>query len=210
MPSSPPDDPWTQLLGELEGLLCQAELGPEDARSAVLQSMREVLRGLGLDETGASRRKAEVTVMEGGRGQDGPPTPRPRPQLRVAPREEPVLSELDDEPTVEDAVASARFFWLDSAPEELTNPGVDTLDDLSSLFEAGRIRVAGDSEPQTLYMGERARTYRITCTRGGLDVPLPDGGVARLHAGQSMDIEVRYIRVSASNGRSGEGFYVRL
>lgn len=182
----PPDEPLGELLGQLEEILAQADLGPDVPRDALLEGVRDVIRALGLDTEPRTRRGIEVVVVEGGRGQDEPPAPGAPPHLRLA-------SASDDEP--EPLSTTVRVIHGGEDPDP---PGVVDLGQIL-LLPGGT---------QTLYVGDQSHPYRVCCDSGVLSVLVGGQVVGHLLAGQTMDATTRVLAVSAD--MHAEGCYVRL
>jgi len=75
---------------------------------------------------------------------------------------------------------------------------------LSGGLGQGRLRL--DEGWQTVWSGPEPRDYRLSLSRGQLEVVVDDQTVAQLHPGQTTDVAGRAIRVRGS----GRGHYERL
>ncbi len=75
---------------------------------------------------------------------------------------------------------------------------------LSGGLGQGRLRL--DEGWQTVWSGPEPRDYRLSLSRGQLEVVVDDQTVAQLHPGQTADVAGRAIRVRGS----GRGHYERL
>jgi|GEM_PF-5002619 len=82
---------------------------------------------------------------------------------------------------------------------------------LSPLEAQGKIHLKKDGiRFQNVFRGETARTYRIECRQGGLQIYLNGKPAEEIQEGQCTDVEAAVIRVQASNDDDAEGLYARL
>ncbi len=188
----PPDDTHGgdaligDLLQQVSDALDEAELKDGAVRQALLDGVRDAFTSISGDGP-------TVTVVDGGRMADTPPTSGERPELRIATPAE------DDEP--------------ESEPPVTTRVRVLRGPRSRPVRLVGRIAVAPqgtDGDQQTIFRGEQARPYRLICDRGTLQVELDGMPSERLGAGQSLDAEARMIRVVGAADEPSQGRYARL
>ncbi|GEM_PF-1984567 len=203
MTGEPPiEDPWGDVVNQVADALTDLNLQDGALRSALLDGLRSALgqvEGGGIDVDAPP----DVVVVEGGRPDDGPPTARPVPDLRVA-----------DDPTEEDVPEVRTRVRVVRVGHELESDEPEQPDWLAApITHEGRIRTgdpATASGWQTVLRAESVRAYRLNCDRGALEVFLEGEPAERLATGQTVDVEAKLIRVRSAGPQGAEGSYVRL
>jgi hypothetical protein len=210
------DDRWRDVLDQVSDALNEAEVRLGPARDALLDGVRDALDALGegfeLDvEIVPSGDDIDVEVVAGGRGEDEPPTPGQRPNLRVAD----TVEDTAEETAAQDEAGVRDESWGQQGPvftqvKVLRTPPRGTTT-RPGLGEVGWIHLltggAADSSWQTVYQGRSPRVYRVGCTRGSIDVTVDSEPVERLRPGQSMDAEGAMIRVTTTEPEGAQGGY---
>jgi len=218
MPRPPRDpDDLDAVMHQVADALDQLEVVDGAERTALMTELRGVLSALdGLPigaveiRTIAARPELEppsIAVLDGGRGEndsDGDPlTPMPpRPPLRLAP-------DHDEDPDTAGLLARALH-----APGtvQMRRVSIGARRNESPLSEPpGSVHLApepGQECFQSVFVGPRARVYRLRTLSGVLRVHVDGESVAELHAGQTLDVEGRHLQVSSSE--AAEGRYIRL
>ena len=227
----PSRERWDDLIQGVERALSELGITQFDTRAAVMDGVREALESAieVLDDhpfpTG-TRREPEITVLPGRRG-DVSPRRGAAPGLRLAQPGETADPELDSEespppkvrvvrvhpdrsPSHQDAAAGAASAHLQGQQD-----AYDGLDDApsgpapASLLALGQVRLSLETRyAQTLYRGERARPYRISCNTGRFSVIVDGFCLDPLTAGQSVDVEGRTLRLEGNEPSTGA--YARL
>jgi hypothetical protein len=226
----PSKERWDDLIQGVERALSELGITQFDTRAAVMDGVREALESAieVLDDhpfpTG-TRREPEITVLPGRRG-DAPARRSPAPGLRLAQPDEIAEPELDTDespppkvrvvrvhpdrsPSHQDqkAVASAHALNLQDPLEGLDD--VPSGPAPASLLALGLVRLSLETRyAQTLYRGERARPYRVSCSAGRFNVIVDGFCLDPLTAGQSVDVEGRTLRLEGNEPSTGA--YVRL
>lgn len=229
----PPEDPWSEVLEQVEVALDDAGIGDEPDRAVLLDGVRSALDALvGMD----TRDGPGVVVVEGGRRGDDPPTQGAAPPLRVAGADAPDGGWPEDDweaAALEDPTwAGARDEpWTDAWPD--ADDQDDAPDDAGDGWETGprvivRVPAPGSGGPfpllgaqgcfaltpsgpaQTLFVGPVARAYRVACSGGVLSVGVDGGAAVRVQPGCSVDVEARQVTVRAAGDADARGRYVRL
>ena len=212
-----PDDPWSEVLGQVESALDEAGVVPRAERTALLDGVRTALDALvGVDtqpEAGP-----DVVVVEGGRRPEDPPTEGSAPTLRVA--------EVSAAPDGSDRDQGGGRDWLgrdfdldwedDWVPEGgrsrrviVQVPG-GVARGRSGLGDEGVFALEAGDPSHTLFLGPEPRAYRIACRTGSGRLGV-DGGVSiSLVEGCSVDVEARQITFTATGEAGAAGRYVRL
>jgi hypothetical protein len=222
----PSRERWDDLIQGVERALSELGITQFDTRAAVMDGVREALESAieVLDDhpfPNSPRREPEITVLPG-RRVETPPRRGVGPGLRLAQPDETVEPEFDTDespppkvrvvrvhpdrsPSHQDPVATAQpqgqplaVGGLDDAP-----PGAAT------LLAVGLVRLGLETRfAQTLYRGERARPYRVSCSAGRFNVIIDGFCLDPLTAGQSVDVEGRTLRLEGNEPSMGA--YVRL
>jgi hypothetical protein len=219
----PPDDPWSEVLDQVEDALEDAGVVSPPDREALLDGVRSALDALvGMDtRTDAG---PDVVVVEGGRREDEPPTAGATPPLRVA---EGPAPDPDGPEDAWQAAADGADRWSSSEDEEWDEeweesggwPGDSRVvvrvpsagaGPFPGLHEQGRFHVAPGAAPHTLFMGPAPRAYRVACAEGAARVGVDGGASVSVAAGCSVDVEARHITIAAAGDIDTLGRYVRL
>jgi hypothetical protein len=214
----PPREPGDldDVLGQVSDALDELEVVDGADREALLGSLREVLGALGglplrgvevhtvFAEEPASERPS-VRLVDGGLASDAPAAAGRRPELRLAEEDcgDPDTHSEGPDPDLglplpAEVAAKVRVLTLGRIEDDVGEP-------------LGHIRLdppEGGEIGQVLFVGSRARTYRVRCLTGALTVHASRTALATLAPGQTMDVEARRIRVSAA--APAEGRYLRL
>jgi hypothetical protein len=239
----PPGDPWADAMTQVEDALAEAGVVDGAHRDALIEGVRQALGTLTVDElepaSGPSQSARSpiggpppvvpgVSVVDGGRGAEDPPSASEPPQLRVAPS------------ATDPAGAGAASWGGEELGGAVDSPDTDGApgwegDDAWAHIPATRIvvKVAGRAaaapvspgraelahalislEPgdtaQTIFHGSVPRAYRLCCSSGALQVSLDGAPVETLTAGRAMDVEGAVIRVSVLGAAAGAGSFLRL
>lgn len=200
MARTPGDGEWDDVVEQVDEALRAMNLQDERLRQALLEGVQEALGALG--ELGSEARvdvEPAVTVLEGGLGEDEPD--------ESAPSDAPQLQVLDGADAPEAPRARTRVRVITPSSLKHTTPPAQTISG-SALGDQGRIRVE-ESQWQTLFRGREARSYRLFCSAGRLEVALDGKLEDLLSEGQSADVEARLVRVRSPQGTS-RGTYVRV
>jgi len=203
MSKRPPRDPDDLSLGglvdevvsQVRGALDEADVTSRHSRDLLLDGLRDVMQTLdpgllGGARVGSSESEApDVTVVEGGRTADEPPSEGPRPDLKVA---EPVSAEST---TAGDATEAAT-------PKVYTRVTVHTPPTTTADGQP-RVQLSpssdGTPEWRSVFRGGTARPYRITAERGVVRISLDGLPADTVRAGSSVDVEARVIQVAAAD-----------
>lgn len=145
----------------------------------------------------------KVTVVDGGRSPDEPPTERERPSLRVASvnedleTDEQEASENDkqDELRPKVKVRVLRPEDLFTAQRDVVKP------------KAGRISLKNEGDSQWVLQGKSDFVYRLFCQSGHLIVVFDDQETD-LQADQSIDVQGSKIKVIAQTATEGEFYFI--
>jgi hypothetical protein len=199
MPKPPrePDD-LDAVMDRVADALDELEVVDGQERDALMADLREALGALDGLPLGAVEIRAErappeleppaIAVLEGGRPAESGPdvdSPPPRASLQLA-------------PPVEDG---------EGEPDDPDTAGAD-----STLSEPpGSIHLVpktGAPATQAVFLGAQARAYRLRGLAGQMRVHVDDLPPVDLADGQTLDVEGRYIRVSAAVPTAGR--YIRL
>lgn len=220
----PSREKWDDLIQGVERALSELGITQFDTRAAVMDGVREALESAieVLDDhpfpTG-TRREPEITVLPGRRG-DATPRRGAAPGLRLAQPDETAEPDLDadDSPPPKVRVVRVHPDRAPSHDEHAAAPSRDLSEahdepsagpTLAPLHAAGRVRLNFETRyTQTLYRGERARPYRISCSAGRFSVIVDGFCLDPLAAGQSVDVEGRTLRLEGDEPAAGS--YVRL
>jgi len=195
MSQRPPDDEdpiFETIFEQVKNAFSESEAGQFDTDNEdVLAGIRDSLRNL-LNVTRPNL-EPRVTVVEGGRSRNSPPTDRERPNLFVA-------ESVDD---IEDPSAHVSVCLLKS--EDLAEmPFVSRY-----TASKGMIRLVDFEEKQLLFQGRAARHYRIHVHRGQMALHLDKALVAIVRSGQSIDVEAERIEVCSTSPELSVGeFFV--
>lgn len=221
----PPEDPWSEVLDQVEHALSDAGITDEPDRAALLDGVRDALDSLvGMDTRDDDG--PDVMVVEGGRGAGEPPTEGDAPPLRVADASAPEAPWPEEDwetppatpgswsgegqaPWAEDWVEPPEG-WGDGPHVVLHVPPAAPAGPFPTLGAQGRFRLAPDDAVQTLFVGPIARAYRVGCAAGALVVGVDGGMEVRVRPGCSVDLEARQITIRADGGDPALGRYVRL
>ncbi len=220
MPRPPRDpDDLDDVLGQVSDALDELEVVEGDDREALLGSLREVLGALGglplrgvevhalriADPTEeAAGAPPAVRLVDGGLAHDAPIGEGPRPELRLAEEDcgDPDTHPHAADPDVSPGPASTH-------PVKVLRIGRPRGGDLGEPLGEITLSPAPEQElGQVLFVGTRARAYRVRCLAGELTVHAGQSPVATLLPGQTVDVEARRIRVSAR--APAHGRYLRL
>jgi hypothetical protein len=203
MSERPPRDPDDLSLGglvdevvsQVRGALDEADVTSRHSRDLLLDGLRDVMQTLdpgmlvGARAASSETEVPDVTVVDGGRGADEPPSEGPRPDLKVA---EPVSAGSTAAGDTPEA----------STPKVYTRVTVHTPATSTSDGQP-RIQLSaasgGTPEWRSVFRGATARPYRITAERGVVRISLDGLPADTVRAGSSVDVEARVIQVSAAD-----------
>jgi len=186
--TTPPDDPFDEVLSQVSDALDALDLGTGNARETLLEGVRDALKAIdGIDFSN-----------EDYLGDLGPPS-EGGPRLRVVDTEE---AELHD---ARQSAADVRVKVLKPGPTSST---------LQPLGAEGVIALevlAGQTSSwQTVFRGDTAHPYRIRCNAGALEIACDGAVVELLQKGQTVDLSARLIRVCGGVEGTCSGRYARL
>jgi hypothetical protein len=227
----PPEDPWSEVLEQVDDALADAGITDEPDRAALLEGVRSALDSL----VGGDAREddgPDVVVVEGGRGMDEPPTAGVAPPLRVADADEAVDPAAREVPWPEDAweaASEASEGWADGEGPPWTKEWSEPTDGWGDtprvvvrvpaqgasgpfplLAGQGRFVLSPGGPAQTLFVGPAPRAYRVACAAGGVVVGVDGGMELAVQPGCSVDVEARQVTVRADGDGDTRGRYVRL
>ena len=196
------------------------------AGDTVVRSAEDLLRrahaergGPGAESDASEADGPEVTIVEGGRSKDTPPTPGEKPDLRVAPADAAAPEDGDEghaDQLGDDELEGphgadgpqrprprVRVVRLGQAARAATGS--------ARMFPPpGSILLTDPDQLQTVFRGGHARLYRIRAEDGALLIRLDGQPADRLDVGQTIDVEARLIRVRAVGLDGARGSYDRL
>lgn len=212
---SPPTDPHDTVVDEVitqvQRALEEAQLSLGPAREQLRAELTSALRMVGRDLTGrgsagqAPPAEPELSVVEGGREADAPPSEGPGPALSVA---EDDVGEAVPEPSEAQAATTPGVRWVMRRATRGGSPVPE------SSRVPGKLRLAPPTDDddgwQTLSRAAEPRVYRIHCDTGELEVAIDGLPGERVRSGCSMDLEARLVRVRARPGGSVSARYRRL
>ena len=140
-----------------------------------------------------------MTVVDGGRPDDAPPSKSGRPDLRVAGQEEEGETDDDAGPAPSVKVRVLR-------PSELgRKPDVARTDAL----QHGIVELAAAGERQWIYHGSAPARYRVYCTSGKMALPAGEERIL-IGPGQSTDIEAKELCATAeAPGTAGRYLHLK-
>jgi len=189
MSKQPPDD--ESLLESIFTQLHQAisDSDPEEDPEVNEELMEGIRNSLSALFGNSIEMQPPVTLVEGGKKEDSSVEERKPPELFFAPEPENFYTESGQE--LSDV--QVRVF-----------KGKDLFHKKSNINN-GQI-VVQDDEEQVLLHSSTEHLYRIFCTEGTLIV-LSQVGL-QVSAGQSVDVEAKYICVKG--GGSSKGYYTRI
>jgi hypothetical protein len=198
MSKRPPDDEdpiLRSILDQVQDAFSEGDAGPDDElQQSLLVGVRDTLRALLGGEAG----EPSVTVVDGGRPDNAPPSKSGRPDLRVAGQED--AEEGSSVPPPEVKVRVLRPAERQRRPASVTR---------AAALQHGIVALDATGDSQWIYHGSSAARYRIYCTRGRMALPMGEGESLFIGPGQSMDIEASKIRVFSEDG-GAEGRYLHL
>jgi hypothetical protein len=203
MSERPPRDPDDLSLGglveevvsQVRGALDEADVTSRHSRDLLLDGLRDVMQTLdpgvlvGARAASSESEVPDVTVVDGGRAADAPPSEGPRPDLKVA---DPVSmgssAEEDASEVPTPKVYTRVTVHTPSTPTSDGQPRVE-------------LDAASEGAPEwcSVFRGSIARPYRITAERGVVRISLNGLPADTVRAGSSVDVEARVIQVSAAD-----------
>ena len=196
MSQKPPDDEdpiFETIFEQVKNAFSETNVGPFDATNEdVLSGIRDSLKNL-LHVTRPTV-EPHVTVVEGGRSMNTPPTEGEKPNLFVA---ESTDDLEEDTPNVSVCVLQ---------PEEVVNLPFFSKSSLSS----GKIRLVDFEERQLIYQGRKPYCYRIHVQKGQMALHVDKALIAIMKAGQSIDVEAERIEVIATSPEVSLGEFKAL
>lgn len=218
MSDRPPQNPDDLSLGglvdevvsQVRVALDEAEITSRHSRELLLDGLKDVFESMDPGafirprETDASAPSPDVTVVDGGRAADAPPTDGPRPDLKVA---EPDSADEEPESSASTGPSAAP------EPKVVTRVTVRDLGSRGARDPRPRIQLAAsadDADWRSLFRGSVARPYRISVTAGTVRVSLDGLPADTVHSGASLDVEAKVIQVAAMNGEAADLRYERL
>ena len=218
MSDRPPHDPDDLSLGglvdevvsQVRVALDEADITSRHSRALLLDGLKDVFQAMDPGafirprESDVSGPSPDVTVVDGGRAADAPPTDGPRPDLKVA---EPDSAEEVSAPSASsDSSASTE-------PKVVTRVTVRDLGTRGTRDPRPRIQLAASGDAAdwcSLFRGSVARPYRISVAAGTVRVSLDGLPADAVHSGASLDVEAKVIQVAAMNGEAADLRYERL
>ena len=123
-----------------------------------------------------------VTVVEGGKKEDEPPSDHPRPDLKVAQFSEEESGGND---------SNAFSFDSPNVAVRFVRPSTKAIHSVVS----GNIHVCSTNETQHLYIGEKTRMYRLLLFKGSAEIILGKDVFGVISEKQSVDLEGRQISI---------------
>lgn len=192
MSDRPPHNPDDLTLGglvdevvsQVRVALDEADVTSRQSRDMLLDGLRDVMQAL--DPGSLVRPKGaeapdegpDVSVVDGGRADDAPPTDGPKPDLKVA---EPAA----DSPEPEQPRVYTRVTVHKAKPPTDGHP---------------RLTLEEGATWRSLFRGSTARPYRLTAEQGSVRVSLDGMPADTIPAGSSLDVEASVIQVAAEGG----------
>jgi len=200
--SLPPDDENPE---ELKGLFTDLSKELENAgfidhsiRDELLSGIQDSLRSL----FGEIEHEPQVTVVDGGRTHETPPSDKKKPDLRVAHFEESQsIEEQKKDFSYDSSNVSVRVIRPTELFSSLKSPAEE-----SDTVRPGRISLASADAKQTIYIGSSDRTYRVHLHEGKVAIFVNSTQIATMSSEQSLDIEGAEI-VLCSLGAISKGEY---
>lgn len=167
----------------------------------VLLDVRNSIHGL-MGMMAEERTGPSVTVVDGGRADDEPPTEGPRPNLRVAELEESPAQNQESEggeaqPKVHVRVLNSDDLFLASGPKS------------QAKTPNGVIHLEKKDEEQWVFFGNIPQRYRIHCQEGSILVAIEENKLL-LNSGQSLDVKGKHIRVICQTPTGADGSFYHL
>lgn len=207
-PRDPQDTVVDEVIAQVQRALDEAQVSLGPAREQLRAELTAAFRMVGRDLTGRSAPSTpepELSVVEGGREADAPPTEGPGPELTVA---EGTAGEGAPEESERPAGPTPGVRWVMRRASRGGGVGTET------SRVPGKLRLTppsdGDDGWQTLFRAAEPRAYRIHCDAGELEVAIDGLPGERVRSGCSMDLEARLVRVRARPGGSVSARYRRL
>ena len=204
------DDRWSDVIHQVLDALNDANIDDPNTRDVLAEGVRQALESiddgidvniqiLGEDELHPGAAGMDVEVVDGGRGENTPPTEGKKPTLRIA----------EEGETTEKSIPENRPY----VTQVKVLQGSPLGGSIPMTSEYGRIALPNNGEPesswQTIYQGLRPRLYRVSCFPGGkIDVTVDGIQIERLSPGQSIDVEGLAIRVTSPDTTGASGTYL--
>lgn len=202
MSERPPRDPDDLSLGgivdevvsQVRVALDEADITGIQSRELLLDGVRDVMQALypssvSRSPAGPTPGPPDVSVVDGGRADDAPPSPGERPELRVAAPEP-------------DAAAESEASDAEGTPDQprvVTRVKVHQAQPKPIPDRQPRVQLIGtDAEaPQwrSVFRGATPRPYRLTAETGVVRVSLDGMPADLVPAGSSLDVEAQVIQV---------------
>lgn len=196
-----------EVVSQVRVALDEADVTSRHSRELLLDGLKDVFQAMDPGsfirprESEASAPSPDVTVVDGGRAADAPPTDGPRPDLKVA------------EPDAKEEPAESSEASSSPEPKVVTRVTVRDLGTRGAHDPRPRIQLAAsadDADWRSLFRGSVARPYRISVTAGTVRVSLDGLPADTVHRGASLDVEAKVIQVAAMNGEAADLRYERL
>jgi hypothetical protein len=212
MSDRPPHSPEDLTLGglvdevvsQVRGALDEADVSSRGAREMLLDELKDVFQAL--DPGSLLRPQSapsadgapDVTVVDGGRAEDAPPTEGPKPDLKVA------HPEPTEDASVEDVPSKPRIYTRVTVHDTAAMKTADRrpVIELDPSKEADAVR--------SLFRGTVSRPYRIAVETGRVRVSLDGMPAEVVRAGDSLDVEASVIQVAAVGDARAVVRYERL
>jgi hypothetical protein len=191
-----------EVVSQVRVALDEADVTGRHGRELLLDGLRDVLHAMDpasvVRSTDAKRKPKstdvpDVTVVDGGRADDAPPTEGQKPDLKVAEPDSP--DPVEDTPRVYTRVTvhkAQKTAPPDGLPRVELHPTTDT-DTWRSLFR-----------------GAVPRPYRLTVEKGRVRVSLDGMPADVIGPGASLDVEAAVIQVSLDGETPAAVRYERL
>jgi hypothetical protein len=183
-----------EVVSQVRVALDEADIAGAQSRELLLDGVRDVMQALypssvSRSPSGPTPGAPDVSVVDGGRAEDAPPSPGERPDLRVAAPEA-------------DPAAESRAAETDGTqdqPRVFTRVKVHKTQPKPVPDRQPRVQLRGtDAEaPQwrSVFRGAIPRAYRLTAETGVVRVSLDGMPADEVPAGSSLDVEAQVIQV---------------
>ena len=177
-----------EVVSQVRVALDEADVTSHRSRALLLDGLRDVLGALDPASLVRPDRTPpagapDVSVVDGGRAEDAPPTEGARPDLRVA---DPAEAGSGPEPAEVPRVV----------PRVIVHRPPDPAHD-----RLPRLRLAAGSWT-TVFRGSTPRPYRLHAGASAVTVRLDERSVDQLPAGGSLDVEAAVVQATVDDGEA--------
>ena len=208
-PPDSPDDPTLgslvdEVVSQVRGALDEVDVSSRGVRELLLDELRDVFEAL---EPGVFRHpqtppsddgSPDVTVVDGGRADDAPPSEGPRPDLKVAEPDPTPASSVEEEAPRPRVYTRVRVHQAETPKMRDPRPMVE--------LDPSR---EGDTW-RSLFRGAVARPYRLAVETGSVRVSLDGMPTEVMRTGDNLDVEAGVIQVAAVGDARAVVRYERL